>query len=174
MAATLHQQSAEKYARAQAYQLRPTIRAIGTVGDAPIRPGRYFISGWDGAVGLDIKVPGTDGFSPRSKAREAQLQALSASQQARQVLDRVTREVEIAWLKAQSSFQRRNVTAQMLGHAERSLALATSQYQLGLTSYMELSRAEMQQADARVADTDADYAYRLASAVLRCQVGSAQ
>jgi outer membrane protein len=170
-AANLEQQSALKYSRAEHDLRLPTITALGTTGGTPVRDGRYYVSSWDGAIGLNLNVPLFNGFLYSSQAKEADLRAQSAGEQKRALRDVVVRDVRTAWLEATSSYQRVGVAAQLQQQADASLRLATSRYQLGLSSIVELSQAQLAQTQAAIANTNAQYQYRLSLAALNFQTG---
>ena len=174
LASNLRQQAAKRYTQAEADRIRPTISIIGTVGGEPVRPGRYFISSWNGAVGANINIPIFDGFLYSAQMKEVKLRAQITDEQSRLLRNRIMRDIRTARLQAEQAFQRVHITEQMLGQANNNLTLAKTQYELGRTSYMELSNAELQQADADVSNTNAQYLYQMSEANLRYQVGNAQ
>jgi len=53
-----------------------------------------------------------------------------------------------------------------------SLQLAQALYQLGLSSIVELSQGQLQQASAAIDNTNAQYQYRLSLAALNYQIGT--
>jgi outer membrane protein len=173
LASHLRQQAAKMSIQAEADRMRPTISAIGTVGGEPVRPGQYFASSWNGAVGANISIPIFDGLLSNAHMKEARLRAQIADEQDRLLRTRIVRDAKTAWIRADNAFQRLRVTEQMLEQADKNLALAQSQYALGRTSYMELSNAELQQADADVSNTNATYLYQMSEADLRYQIGVA-
>ena len=59
------------------------INALGTVGGTPVRDGRYYISSWDGAIGLNLNLPIFNGFLYSAQAKEADLRAQSAGEESR-------------------------------------------------------------------------------------------
>ncbi len=77
-----------------------------------------------------------------------------------------------AWLQANTAYQRIGVTAQLLKEANLGLQLAQTRYQLGLSSIVELSQAQLQQTSAAIDNTNAQYQYRLALATLNYQIGA--
>ena len=170
-AADLHRQSQQKFSKAQSDQRLPTISTLGTVGGDPVRPGQYFISSWDGAVGANINIPIFNGFLYSAQAHEAELRANAASEQTRELRNSIVRNVETTWLQANSAYQRISVTEHLLEQANQSFALAQTRYQLGLSSIVELSQAQLQQTQAAISHTNAQYEYRLALATLNYQVG---
>ncbi len=165
-------QAEQKLGRAQEDQRLPTISAVGTVGGTPVRPGQYFTSSWDGAIAANVNVPIFNGFLFSSQAREAGLRASAAGEQARQLRNRIVRNVRTAWLDANNAFQRIGVTDQLLNQSNQSLSLAQTRYQLGLASIVELSQAQLQQTEAAMSRTNAEYQYRLSLAVLNYQLGA--
>jgi outer membrane protein len=168
----LVRQSQEKFSRAQHDQMLPTLSALGTVGATPVRrPGQYYVSSWDGAIGANLNIPIFDGFRYSAEAKEAQLRAQAAAQQTRQLKNVIVRDVQTAWLDASNAFARLGVTAQLLNQANESLGLAQTRYKLGLSSIVELSQAQLQQTEAEITNTNAQYQYRLTLAALNFQTG---
>jgi outer membrane protein len=166
------QQSAVKFSRAQRDQLLPTISAAGTVGSVPIRPAQYYLTNWWGGVGVNMSIPIFNGFLYSSQAKEASIRAQAASEQSRDLRDRIVRDVRTAWLAASTAYQRVAVTDELLKQANLALSLAQTRYQLGLSSIVELSQAQFQQTDAAIGNTDAQYQYRLSLATLNYQIGA--
>ena len=167
----LTRQSQEKFSRAQAEQRLPSLSALGTVGGSPVRPGQYYVSSWDGAIGANLNVPIFNGFLYSAQTKEAQLRAQATAQQTRQLRDRIIREVQTAWLDANNAFRRIAVSAELLNQANQSLALAQTRYKLGLSSIVELSQAQLQQTEAEISNTNAQYQYRLTLATLNFETG---
>jgi outer membrane protein len=167
----LTRQSQEKFSRAQRDQMLPTVSAIGTVGASPIRADQYYVSSWDGAIAANVNIPIFNGFLYSAQAKEAKLRAQATAQQTRQLKDVIVRDVQTAWLDANNAFTRLGVTAQLLNQANESLGLAQTRYKLGLSSIVELSQAQLQQTEAEIANTNAQYQYRLTLATLKFQTG---
>jgi outer membrane protein len=165
-------QAAIKFSRAQRDQMFPTISAAGTVGSVPIRPGAYYESNWWGGIGVNVNVPLFNGFLYSSQAKEASIRAEAASEQSRELKDRIVRDVRNAWLAANTAYQRVSVTDELLKQANLALDLAQTRYKLGLSSIVELSQAEYQQTDAAIGNTNARYQYRLALATINYEIGA--
>jgi outer membrane protein len=113
-----------------------------------------------------------NGFLYSAQAKEASLRAQVASEQTRDLRDRIARDVRTAWLAANTSYQRVSVTEELLQEANLGLRLAKTRYEMGLSSIVELSQAEYQQTDAAIGNANAQYQYRMALATLNYQVGS--
>jgi outer membrane protein len=165
------EQAAQKFSKAQHDQLLPTISALGVVGGTPTGSAQYFISNWYGAVGANVSVPIFNGFRLTAQASEASLQAQTASEQTRALRDEVVRDVRTAWLNANTALQRVTVAGQLLKEANTALDLAKTRYDLGLSSIVELSQAELQQTQAAIGDANARAQYNFAISTINFQTG---
>jgi outer membrane protein len=171
-ALTFSQQAAVKFSHAQRDQMLPSISAAGTVGSVPIRPAAYYLTNWWGGIGVNMNIPIFNGFLYSAQAKDASLRAQAASEQSRDLRDKIARDVRTTWLAAKTAYQRVTVSAELLREADLALRLAQTRYQLGLSSIVELSQAQFQQTDAAIGSTDAQYQYRLALATLNYQTGA--
>jgi outer membrane protein len=158
-------ESAQKFQSAQRDSLFPTIRAVGAVGDTPVR--NPLISSWYGAVGVNVDIPVFNGFLYTARAREAALREQATQERAAELRNTIARDVRTSWLNANTAYQRVDVTQQLLNQASLALDLAQTRYNLGLGSIVELSQAQLQQTQAQISSAQAGYDYRLALAVLR-------
>jgi outer membrane protein len=168
----LGQQSAQKFARAQWDQLLPSISALSTIGSVPVRTDQYYIANWWGAVGVNLNIPIFNGFLYSAEAKEAAYRSRADAERTRDLRDQIVRDVRTAWLQANTAYQRIGVTAQLLKEANLALQLAQTRYQLGLSSIVELSQAQLQQTSAAIDNTNAQYQYRLSLATLNYQIGN--
>jgi len=162
--------AAEKFGRAEHDLWMPTVSALGTVGVAPVRD--YHISNWYGAVGVNINIPVFNGFLYNARAKTADLQTESVRQKLMDQRNNIARDVRTAWQDSQQAFERLSVTQQLREEANLGLKLAQSRYDLGLGSIVELGQAELQKTEADIADTDAQYQYRLTRLVLAYTIGA--
>ena len=167
LALELQSESARKFQTAERDLLFPDIRALGVVGDTPVR--NPVISSWYGAVGVNVNIPVFNGFLYPARAREASLRAQAAQERLRDLRDRISRDVRTSWLNATTAYDRLAVTQQLLDQANLALNLAQSRYNLGLGSIVELSQAQLQLTQAQISDAQAGYDYRLSLAVLQYQ-----
>jgi len=167
LALEFESESAERFRRAERDLFFPDIRALGAIGDTPVR--NPIISNWYGAVGVNVDIPVFNGFLFNARAREAAIRAQAAQERLRDIRDRISRDVRTSWLNAKTSYERLAVTQQLLDQANLALNLAQERYKLGLGSIVELSEAQLQQTQAQIANVEAGYDYRLAVAVLQYQ-----
>ena len=166
-----NEQAAQKFSKAQHEQLLPTISAVGVVGDTPVGSPEFFTTTWYGAVGGNVSIPLFNGFRLSAQASEAALQSQSASEQTRALRDQVVRDVRTAWLNANTAMHRVTVTTELLKQANTTLDLAKTRYDLGLSSIVELSQAELQQTEAAIGNANARSQYNFAISTIRFQTG---
>jgi outer membrane protein len=167
-----NQQSALKLARAQHDQMLPTISALGTAGSVPVRDAAYYANNWWGGVGVNMNIPIFNGFLYSAQAKETTLRAEAESERARALRDQIVRDVRTAWLASNTAWQRVAVTQQLVQEADLGLRLAQTRYKLGLSSIVELSQAQLQQTQAAIGYTNAQYQYRLSLATLNYETGN--
>jgi outer membrane protein len=160
-------ESAQRFHKAERDLLLPDIRALGAVGDAPVR--NPIVSNWYGAVGVNVGIPVFNGFLYPARSKESSLRAEAAAEKLRDLRDRIARDVRTSWLNAKASYDRLAVTQQLLDQANLAFSLAQSRYKLGLGSIVELSQAQLQQTQAQITNVEAAYDYRLSLAVLQYQ-----
>ena len=167
----LSEEAAQKFSKAQHEQLLPTISALGVVGDTPTGSPQYFTTTWYGAVGGNINIPIFNGLRFTAQASEAALQAQAASQQTRALREQVARDVRTAWLNANNALQLVAVTSELVREANTALDLAKTRYDLGLSSIVELSQAELQQTQAAISNANARSQYNFAISTINFQTG---
>ena len=160
-------QSAQKFHNAERDLFLPTIRAVGVVGDTPVR--NPVLSNWYGAVGVNVEIPLFNGFLYSARSREASLKAQAAQERLLDLRNRISRDVRTSWLNANTAYERVSVTQQLFDQASLALDLAQTRYRLGLSSIVELSQAQLQQTQAQISNAQAGYDFRLALAILRYQ-----
>ncbi|MGA8867357.1 MAG: TolC family protein [Candidatus Sulfotelmatobacter sp.] len=167
LALEFQSESAKKFQTAERDLLFPDIRALGAVGDTPVR--NPIVSNWYGAVGVNVEIPVFNGFLYPARSREAALRAQAEQERLRDLRDRIARDVRTSWLSATTAYDRLAVTQQLLEQSNLALNLAQARYKLGLGSIVELSQAQLQQTQAQISNAQAGYDYRLALAVLQYQ-----
>ena len=157
-------QAAEKLGSAEHDLWRPTVSALGVVGEAPVRDNH--IPNWYGAVGVNINIPIFNGSLYNARAKAADLQTELNRQKLSDLRNNIARDVRNSWQDTNRAFERLSVTQQFREQASLGLDLAQARYNLGLGSIVEFSQAELQKTEADLADTDAKYQYRLTQIVL--------
>ena len=166
----LDSRAAETFHIAEKDLWLPNVRVLGAAGGAPWR--NENISPWYGAIGLNVDIPVFNGFQFQARAAEADFRAQASRAALSELKNDVARDVRTAWLDAAAAYEKVGVTGQLLAQANRALDLARSRYDLGLSSIVELSQAQLQQTRAEIGDTEARYGYRLAGARLEYEIGA--
>ena len=166
----LEQIAAERFAKAEHALYYPTIAATATTGIVPAGeqavPGRY------GAAGVNVNIPVFNGGLFKARQTEAELRAQAATQNINDLANRVTRDVRVAYLAAQTAYRRMDLTNQLLQQAQLALDLAQSRYDLGLSSIIELSQAQLNLTSAQIAVASAKYDYQTQWSLLQFQIGA--
>ena len=156
--------SAQKFGKAEHDLWRPTVNALGVVGEAPVRDNH--IPNWYGAVGVNVNIPVFNGFLYNARAKAADLETEADRQRLRDLENTISRDVRVSWQDTNRAYERLSVTKQLREQADLALDLARARYNLGLGSIVEFTQAELQKTEADIADTDAAYQYRLTQMVL--------
>ena len=161
--------SAESYATAERDLWFPTIAAAAVTGLVPYRqsplPSRY------AAAGFNVNVPIFNGRLFNAEHTEATARAHAQEQLLRDLQNRIVQDVRTSWLNAISAYQRLTLTQQLLDQTTQAFDLAKGRYQLGLSSIIELSQAQLNLTEAQVEQVSAQYDYESQTANLNYQLG---
>ena len=163
-------QAASKFADAERALWFPSISVVAAAGLAPYR--QTGLNSRYSAVGFNVNVPLANGGLLSARGAEASLRARAEEQRLRDLENRVVRDVRTAWLDAQASFLRLDLTDQLLSHASDAADLAQARYDIGLGSIVELSQAQLNKTRAELEQATARYDYQTRTAVLRFQIGA--
>lgn len=161
--------SAKSFATAERDLWFPTITAVGMAGLTPY--GADQLAPRYAAAGFNVNIPLFNGHLYGALRSEAEAQAQAQQQYLRTLQDRIVRDVQKAWLNANSAFQRLALTEQLLKNAAQALDLAQERYKLGLSSIIELSQAQLNETQAEIAQAGAKYDYEAQLSALNYQVG---
>jgi outer membrane protein len=165
----LHLQSAREYAKAEAELWNPTLSAVAVAGVTPERQAPLAAN--YSAAGFNLTIPIFDGRLYSARHREAQFAADAANQQVNELTDQIARDVRVAYNDVNTAFQNLSLTDQLKQQADLALKLAQARYNLGLSSIVELSEAQLNQAQAEVAQAQAKYHFQISVDSLNCQLG---
>jgi outer membrane protein len=168
-------QAAQHFQKAERDLLLPDIEALGVVGRTPYSntiAGVSPFTSWYGAVGVNIHVPIFNGFLYPARSREAGIRAQAANEQLRDLKDRIANDVRASWLSAVTAYHRIGVSQQFVNQTSLALDLSQTRYNLGLSSIVELSQAQLQQTEAQIQYAASKYQYRIAQSVLRFQIAA--
>jgi outer membrane protein len=171
LAALLQQETAaQEMQRAEHDLARPTLRAMGVAGEAPVRSDGI-TQRWYGAAGVDLSIPLLNGSLFSARAKEAGLAAQAAHARVTQQQLRIERDLRKTLANTQAAYQKIAVSEQILEQATLAQQLASTRYKLGLSNMVELNDAENTLIQAQIGAANARYSYRIWSAELRFQMG---
>jgi outer membrane protein len=162
--------SAHSYATAERDLWFPTISAVGSAGLTPY--GADQLAPRYAAAGFNVNIPLFNGHLFGALRSEANSRARAEDEYLRDLQNQIARDVRAAWLNANSAYQRLALTDQLLAEATQALNLAQSRYNLGLSSIIELSQAQLNLTQAEIAQASAKYDYEAGLSDLNYQVGS--
>src|SRR5262249_27607922 len=119
----------------------PTLSVVGAAGASPTH--ETGITNTYSAIGINLNVPMTNGNLYSARRAEANYRASAMQQNLRDLENSLARDVQLAWLNAQTAFQRLDLTNQLMQQATDALDLAGQRYGLGLSSIVELTQAQL-------------------------------
>jgi outer membrane protein len=165
--------SAYKFAEAEKDLSRPSVSLVGVAGYIPYIaqltsqriPGEY------AGAAVNVQIPVFNGHLFSARREAARYRALEADQNLRNEQEHVVRDVRVAWASAITAFQRIDVTAQFLRQAGLALDLARGRYNLGLSSIVELTQAQLNLTQAEIENLSAKYDYESQYAVFQYSLG---
>jgi len=165
----LADQSAASFAVAERNLWMPSLSFVGAAGLAPYH--EVGINTRYSAAGLNVTIPLLNGDLFSARHADALYRAQAQEQATRDLENRVSRDVTVAWLDARTSYQRLDLTSQLLAQASDALDLAQARYSLGLSSIVELTQAQLNKTAAEIGQATARYEYQIRAATLRYQTG---
>ena len=169
----LARDSAYKFADAEKDLSRPTVSAIAVGGAMPYidTPASAPVPKEYEGIGVNVSVPVFNGHLYAARHEAAMQHAMEADQRIRNEQQILARDVRVAWATANDAYQRIDVTAQFLRQAALALDLAQGRYNLGLSSIVELSQAQLNLTTAEIETLNAKYDYQTQNAALQYTIG---
>jgi outer membrane protein len=165
----LERDSATQFGEAERALRYPSLSAVTSFGVTPVRTSN--LSNRYGALGFNINFPIFNGKLYVARLKEAELKADASEQRLQDSSNTVARDVMVAWLRANTAFQRIALSGELLDQAKQALDLAQTRYELGLSSIVELSQGQLNETAAEIASASAKYDYQLQRAILDYQIG---
>lgn len=166
--------AAYKFVEAEKDLSRPTVSLVGVAGYIPYiaqLSSQTIPSEYEGAA-VNVNIPVFNGHLFSARREAARYRALEADQRLRDEQERVARDVRVAWAGASTAFQSIDVTAQFLRQAALASDLAQGRYNLGLSSIVELTQAQLNQTRAAIENLSAKYDYQSQNAALQYTIGT--
>ena len=168
----LAEQAAAKFADAERSLWWPSIAVGGAAGITPYHG--VSLNDHYAAIGINMTIPIANGSQYSARQGAAAFRDMAERQALVDLENRVTRDVTIAWLDVKTAYQRVDLTSQLLAQAADSLELAQARYNLGLSSIVELTQAQLNKTQAEIDQASARYDYQTRQTALRFQTGALQ
>jgi outer membrane protein len=165
--------AAYKFADAEKDLSRPTVSAIAVGGFLPLinTPASSPVPAEYEGIAANVSIPIFNGHLFSARREAAVERALESDQRLRDQQQRIARDVRVAWASANDAYQRLDVTAQFLRQAALALDLAQGRYNLGLSSIVELTQAQLNLTQAAIENLNAKYDYQTQYSVLQYTIG---
>ena len=170
----LERESAYRFERAERDLSYPTVTLEAVGGVIPyihqLTATQPVPNEYEGAD-VNVHIPIFNGglFSARREA--AHFRAQAAEQRLRDLEQRISRDVRVAWSNSLTAYHQLDVTAELLREATMALDLAQGRYNLGLSSIVELTEAQLNLTQAEVENLSAKYDYQRLNAALQYSIG---
>jgi outer membrane protein len=165
----LADQASHAFADAERALWMPSLSFVGAAGVTPYH--QVGLTDRYSAAGLNVTMPLANGNLFAARHAEAAFRAQAQDQTLRDLENRVARDVTMAWLDTRTAYQRLDLTNQLSAQASEALELAAARYNLGLSSIVELTQAQLNKTRADIGQAAARYEYQARSAALRYQTG---
>jgi outer membrane protein len=161
-----------KFADAERSLSLPSISFVGAAGFTPYH--QIGLTDRYSAAGINVTLPVANGNLYSARRAEAAFRAQSQDQAIKDLENRVARDVTVAWLDARTAYQRIDLTNQLFAQAADAMELTQARYNLGLSSIVELTQAQLNRTRAEIEQATARYEYQIRTAALRYQTGERQ
>ncbi len=163
-------QAAQNKYKAEVEAHLPTIVGLGYAGASPVRDdsrleSKYFTGG------INISLPLFTGGRLSANQQNAKFTVKATEDKLNEKENQVLRDIKIAWNDAQVSYQRIEVSKQLLKNSANALDLTQARYDLGLNSIVDLSEAQLIETQAEITNANAKYEYLIKEAILDFTVG---
>ncbi|MBK9166131.1 MAG: TolC family protein [Bryobacterales bacterium] len=165
LSALRHQvEAARRFTDAERALLKPSFSAAASAGLVPAHVAG--IRSEYGAVALNISLPILNGNLFRSRIAEAELRERAATQRLQAAANEVRRDLRVALLSLDSAAQRVRLAGELVRQSTEALELAEARYELGLSSIVELSQAQLGKTQADLQEANARFEYQLHRAIV--------
>jgi outer membrane protein len=169
----LERDAAQRFERAEHDLSYPTVSLVGVGGFIPYvhQQTAVPVSPEYESAAVNVEIPIFNGGLFTARREAARFKAQAADQRVRDLEESVARDVRVAWSDSTTAYHQLDVTAELLREATMALDLAQGRYNLGLSSIVELTQAQLNLTQAEVENLGAKYDYQKSYAVLQYSTG---
>lgn len=162
--------AAQAMAQAELKLDRPSVTATGAAGYSPAHRAALLRDEYV-AGGVSITLPILNGGAFKARQAEAAVRARAAESRVKELENRIARDIHVAQLSMRTARQRIDLTGQMTAQATQALDLAQTRYELGLSSIVELSQAQLTKLQAEIQQASATFDYQLQHSLVEFHLG---
>ncbi len=163
--AALAQASAEQRA------FYPNLTASATAGVVPVRTERFPRDNYS-VAGFTLTVPILNGKQLAARRTETELRARAARKALTESENRVARNTSVTLIAIRTAAERLGLARAMVDGATQAMDLAQVRYDLGLSSIVELTQAQLSLVSAEIQVASAQYDLALQHAILDFHIGT--
>jgi outer membrane protein len=163
-------EAARRFAEAQRAAQYPKITAMADGGVNPVYDSRGLQHDYY-AAGVNVEVPLATGGNLDARAKEAELLTEADGKDAVDLQNTIARDVDIALLNLSTARKKMDIAADLTQAAGQALQLAQTRYQLGSSSIVEFTQAELNQTSALIQAASARYDFQIARRLLDFTIG---
>jgi outer membrane protein len=171
----MNRDAAYRFERAERDLVLPNASLVGVGGYMPyiaqLSLPRKTPPEYEG-VAVNVEIPIFNGGLFKARREEAHYRAMEADQRLRNEAEAVARDVRTAWGNTSVAYQRRDVAAEFMRQASLALELARGRYDLGLSTIVELTQAQLNVTEASIENLNAKYDYQSEYATLQYTIGA--
>jgi len=165
----IEREAAVRFAMAEDKLSKPTIAALASAGGAPLHSDR--LVNRYAAAGVTLNLPVFNGHLFDARKLDARLRVQAVDQRIKEFENVIAREVAIVAINADMAFRRIALTSELARQSASSVELAQERYNLGLSSFVELSQAQLNQTTAEIRNAVARYDYQMLRSAIDFQLG---
>jgi len=165
----LERDAANKFAHAEKDLNYPTVTAAASAGVLPIH--NAALGPNYAAAGVNLRLPIFDGWLFSARHQEAQLKAKVMAENLQDAENNVIRDVRVAAANRNYAAARMDLSDKLLASANKAFDLANERFQVGSSSIIELSLAQLNQTEARINQAKATFEFHVRDAILNYQIG---
>ncbi len=154
----------------------PTVSLLGNIGKTPIDdagpksptklPPNYE------TLGVVFSIPLFTGGNLESQVRAARDRASAADLLLQERKNQIARDVHIAFDRLDGAYSNIEVSQRLIDNANDVVRLTQARYEIGSSSVVDLSTAQLRQTQAEISHTDAIYQYLIRRAALDYVIGT--
>ncbi len=166
--------AARKLANADNKSSYPTINAIGYAGNTPFRSANQKINPNYAAAGINVTIPFFTGGRINAEGKESDYKAKIEEENLLAKRNQLLRDIKIAFNNTQNTFQNIELANQLLKNANKTYELTKARYEIGKSSIVDLSQAQLTKTQAEISVANAKYEYLTKQSILQYQVGDGE